>query len=155
MSLVDSYPSQIHNRESYDVQVNLKLFFFNLFSILSRKTMGIISQTYGELFHKSQPVSIGHPLHLQETTMRDINSHTSQPSPLCGSGLLLGERSESEVRLDNAELGEELLGLLVVDGGVDDDIITRDPVDGCGDPVLVTSLERVNNTEDLGGVAAG
>lgn len=38
---------------------------------------------------------------------------------------------------------------------MDNDIVTRDPVDGGGDLVLVTSLERVDNTEDLGGVAAG
>lgn len=73
---------------------------------------------------------------------------------LCGGGLLLGERSEAEVGLDDAELGEKLLGLLVVDGRVDNDIVTRDPVDGGGDLVLVTGLEGVDDTENLGGVAA-
>lgn len=73
---------------------------------------------------------------------------------LCGRGLLLWERGESEVWLDDAEVWEEGLGLLVLDAGVDDNIVSWDPVDGGGDPVLVTGLEGVDNTEDLGGVAA-
>jgi hypothetical protein len=76
-------------------------------------------------------------------------------SRLLGENLLLGERGESEVRLDNAELGEEGLGLLVLDGGVDDDVLTRDPVDGCGDAVLVAGLQGVDDAQDLSGVAAG
>jgi len=32
--------------------------------------------------------------------------------------------------------------------------LTRNPVDRGGDPVLVASLERVDNAQDLGGVAA-
>jgi hypothetical protein len=76
-------------------------------------------------------------------------------SRLLGENLLLGERGESEVRLDNAELGEEGLGLLVLDGGMDDDVLTRDPVDGCGDSVLVAGLQGVDDAQDLGGVAAG
>ncbi|KAI6755403.1 hypothetical protein HG531_004509 [Fusarium graminearum] len=47
------------------------------------------------------------------------------------------------------------LGLLVLDGGVDNDVLTRDPVDRGGDAVLVTGLEGVDDAEDLGGVAAG
>lgn len=38
---------------------------------------------------------------------------------------------------------------------MDNDIVTGNPVDGGGDLVLVTGLERVDDTEDLGGVAAG
>lgn len=75
--------------------------------------------------------------------------------PLLGNNLLLGQRSESEVRLDDTELGEEGLGLLVLDGGVDNDVLTGDPVDGGGDAVLVAGLEGVDDAEDLGGVAAG
>lgn len=41
-----------------------------------------------------------------------------------GRGLLLGEGSETEVGLDDVHLGEELLGLLALDGGVDDDVVT-------------------------------
>lgn len=67
----------------------------------------------------------------------------------------LGKRSEAEVRLNNAEVGEQLLGLLVGDGGRDDDVVTGDPVDGGGDAVLVAGLEGVDNAEDLVGVAAG
>jgi len=37
---------------------------------------------------------------------------------------------------------------------MDNDVVTRDPVDGGGDTVLVASLERVDNTENLSGVAA-
>lgn len=36
---------------------------------------------------------------------------------------------------------------------MDDDIVTRNPVDWSGDAVLVTSLERVDDAENLGGVA--
>lgn len=74
---------------------------------------------------------------------------------LVGSrGLLLSQRSESQVWLDDSELWEECLGLLVGDGWMDDDIISRDPVDRGGDAVLVAGLEGVNDAEDLGGVAA-
>jgi hypothetical protein len=63
---------------------------------------------------------------------------------------LEGARSKSEVRLDNLDtLGEDLLGFLSGDAGVDDNIITLLPVTGSGDAVLVTELERVNNAKDL------
>jgi hypothetical protein len=68
--------------------------------------------------------------------------------------LLLWQRSESEVWLDNAELGEQSLGLLVLDAGVDDNIIARNPVDWSGDTVLVAGLKGVDNTEDLGSITA-
>lgn len=35
------------------------------------------------------------------------------------------------------------------------DVIPGDPVDWSSNAVLVTSLKRVDNAEDLGGVAAG
>jgi hypothetical protein len=69
--------------------------------------------------------------------------------------LVLGQGGEAQVGLDDAEVGEELLGLLVGDGGSDNDIVTGDPVDGGGDAVLVAGLEGVDDAEDLGGVAAG
>lgn len=47
--------------------------------------------------------------------------------PLSRSSLGLGQRSEAEVRLDDAELREQGLGLLVLDTGVNNDIITGDP----------------------------
>lgn len=56
-----------------------------------------------------------------------------------GRGLLLWERGEAQVWLHDAELGEEGLGLVVGDGGVDDDVVSGDPVDGGGDAVLVTA----------------
>ena len=73
---------------------------------------------------------------------------------LCDGSLLLRERGEAQVGLDDAEVGEELLGLLVLDAGGDDDVVAGDPVDRGGDLVLVAGLERVEDTEDLGGVAA-
>ena len=38
---------------------------------------------------------------------------------------------------------------------MNDDVVAGDPVDGGGDAVLVAGLERVDDPEDLGGVAAG
>ena len=73
---------------------------------------------------------------------------------LCDGSLLLGEGSETQVGLNDAEVGEELLGLVVLDAGGDDDVVAGDPVDRGGDLVLVAGLERVEDTEDLGGVAA-
>lgn len=59
-------------------------------------------------------------------------------------------------------VGEEGLGLLITDTGVNDDISTFLPVDGSGDTVLVAELQRVDNSEDLiegsanlGGVGEG
>lgn len=88
---------------------------------------------------------------------------------LSGGSLVQRKRSEAEVWLNNAEVGEKLLSLVIGDSWVDDNIISRNPVDrGCNPipivsiilfwatnvciPVLVTSLERVDNTEDLGGI---
>lgn len=73
---------------------------------------------------------------------------------LCDGSLLLRERGEAQVGLDDAEVGEELFGLVVLDAGGDDDVVAGDPVDRGGDLVLVAGLERVEDTEDLGGVAA-
>lgn len=72
---------------------------------------------------------------------------------LSGGGLLLGERCESQVGLDDAEVREECLSLVVLDRGVDNDIVTRYPVDGGGDPVLVAGLQAVKDTKDLSSVA--
>lgn len=59
-----------------------------------------------------------------------------------------------DLRLDNANVTELLLGVLSGHGGRDDDIITGQPVDGGGDTVLVGGLEGVNNTEYLSSVTA-
>ena len=74
---------------------------------------------------------------------------------LCDGSLLLRERGEAQVGLDDAEVGEELLGLLVLDRRVDNDVVARDPVDWGGDLVLVAGLQRVNDAQDLGAVTAG
>jgi len=68
--------------------------------------------------------------------------------------LLLGQRGKSEVWLDDTELREQGLGLLILDARVDNNIVTRDPVDRGGNSVLVAGLKGVDDTEDLGGVAA-
>ena len=65
------------------------------------------------------------------------------------------KRSGSKVRLDGLELGEQSGGLLVGHAGVDNDVLAGGPVDGGGDSVLVTSLERVDDSQDLSGVSAG
>jgi hypothetical protein len=83
------------------------------------------------------------------TTPADHFSHLSR------SSLLLGKRCEPQVWLDDPELREQLLGLLVLDTGVYNDVITWDPVDRCGDAVLVAGLQAVEDAENLGGVAAG
>lgn len=67
----------------------------------------------------------------------------------------LREGSHAEVRLDGLEVGEQLAGLVVLDDGGDDDVLTGLPVNGGGDAVLVAGLEGLDDAEDLGGVAAG
>lgn len=56
------------------------------------------------------------------------------------------------LRLDNADVTELLLSVLSGDGRGDDNVVTREPVDGAGDTVLVSGLQSVDNTEDLSGV---
>ena len=58
------------------------------------------------------------------------------------------------LRLDNADVTELLLSVLSGDGRGDDNVVTREPVDGAGDTVLVSGLQSVDNTEDLSGVTA-
>lgn len=82
-----------------------------------------------------------------------MSSASCAPS-LCRARLLLGERREAQIRLDNLEVGEELLGQLVVDRRVHDDVVARHPVDGRRDAVLVARLERVDHAQHLGRVAA-
>ena len=98
-----------------------------------------------------------------------LTRQTSQPSLVYSHALLQtdsqtrrcrkclgrGVLGEAQVRLDGLVAGEELLSLLALDRGVNDDLVALLPVDGGGDAVLVTDLERVNDTEDLIKVAAG
>ena len=91
---------------------------------------------------------------LTSCPIRHTHTHTHTPTHLGDSSLVLGQGSEAQVGLDDAEVGEELLGLLVLDAGGDDDVVTRDPVDRGGDLVLVAGLERVEDAQDLGRVAA-
>lgn len=66
------------------------------------------------------------------------------------------ERKRGDARLDDADvvLAKLLLGSLGGDGGRNDNIVTREPVDGGGDALLVGGLESLDDTENLGGVAA-
>ena len=75
------------------------------------------------------------PLYITTATPKFINSF---PTPL--PNLLRRQRSKAKVRLDGTEVGEQGLGLLALDGGVDNNIITGDPVDRGGDLVLVAGL---------------
>jgi len=51
-------------------------------------------------------------------------------------------------------LREQSLGLFVLNTGVNDNIITGDPIDWGGNTVLVAGLEGIDNSENLGGVAS-
>jgi len=93
--------------------------------------------------------------------------------PLRCRRLLLGQRSEPEVWLDDAELREQCLGLVVLDAGVNwrapvsanwspaklpwpihtDNVVARNPVDRCCDPVLISRLQRVEHAQHLRRVA--
>ena len=59
----------------------------------------------------------------------------------------------SQVWLNYLEIREKLLGLLVLDAWVHNDIVTWYPVYRCGNSVLVSCLERIHNSQNLGGVA--
>lgn len=61
--------------------------------------------------------------------------------PLSSACLLLRQGSKSQVWLDNLHLGPDVLGILSLDGWVNNDIVTGNPVDGRGDFVLVAGLE--------------
>jgi hypothetical protein len=58
-------------------------------------------------------------------------------------------------RLDNANFTELLLSVLSRHWRRNDNVITRKPVDGGGDTVLVGGLQGINDTEDLSGVTTG
>jgi hypothetical protein len=68
--------------------------------------------------------------------------------------LLLRQWSDSEVGFDRLELRKKLLGLVVCHARVDNDIVTRHLVDGSSDSVLVASLQRVHDSQNLRRVSA-
>ena len=59
------------------------------------------------------------------------------------------------IRLDSTDLTKLLLRILSRDGRRNDNIITRQPVNRASDTVLISRLEGINHTENLGGVTAG
>jgi hypothetical protein len=81
------------------------------------------------------------------------------------------EGCKAKIRLHYSDVGEDLLSVLGLEAGVNNDIVTYfmvreckrrepvvriltgNPVNRGGDSVLVTSLERVDNAEHLSGVA--
>lgn len=117
--------------------------------------------------------SIAHnlaPLHFPHGPVCPIESHSRR-------GLVTRQRGEAEVGLHDGHLGEEVLGILGLDAGVHNHVVTyeqelaiklnvaclckavrpltREPVDRRGNLVLVAGLQRVDHAQDLGGVAAG
>ncbi len=74
---------------------------------------------------------------------------------LSSSCLLLGQRSDSQVWLDDLHLRPDFLGLVCLDGGMDNHVVTGNPVNGGSDLVLVAGLEGVHDSEHLGSVATG
>jgi len=68
---------------------------------------------------------------------------------LGSSSFLKGKGSETEVWLYDAEVREECLSLFVRYLWVDDNIIAWNPIDWGGDTVFVTSLERVDDSQNL------
>lgn len=62
---------------------------------------------------------------------------------------------ESEVRLELLEVAVLLLGVLVLDGRRDDDILSSLPVNRSNQASSVVELKRVKDSQNLGGVSAG
>jgi hypothetical protein len=71
----------------------------------------------------------------------------------CGRCLFFWEWGKSEVWLDDAEVGEQLLSLLILDRRVDDHIVARNPVDRGSDLVLVPRLKRIQCPKYLCSIA--
>lgn len=71
------------------------------------------------------------------------------------AGILFWQRCESQIWLNDSEVREERLCLLVLNTRSDDHIITRHPVDRCGNTVFITSLQGVDDAKDFGCVSAG
>lgn len=61
-------------------------------------------------------------------------------------GLVLWQWCEAEVWSDNADVGEDLLGILCLNAGVDNNIVTRNPVDWGRNLVLVTVTSLAANS---------
>ena len=78
---------------------------------------------------------------------------SSDAAPTRGRSSLVN-LSVAQVRLDDAVAREQLVGLGLLDAVGNDDVLARDPVNGRGHLVLVAELQRVDDAQHLGGVAA-
>jgi len=104
--------------------------------------------------------------------IRFSNTRNRPPPSLdVGRSLRFAQGCEAQVRLHDTDVGEDLLCILGLEAGVDNDVLTYcevreferrksivckltgNPVDRSGDSVLVTSLKRVDDAEDLSSVA--
>lgn len=85
--------------------------------------------------------------------MSDLRSITD--SRRLPAHLLLWLWRKPQVGLNDAHIGEQRLGLFVCDGRMHDNVVATGPVDRGRDAVLVAELERVDDAQDLGRVAAG
>ena len=100
------------------------------------------------------PLTIGSALSAaaRELAARATGSLTSRDV----RGLLVGLGRDPQVGLERLPALRELrLGVLVGDGGDDDDVLAVLPVHRRGDPVVGGELERVDDAQDLVEVAAG
>jgi hypothetical protein len=110
---------------------------------LSRRQLGSsIYIIHFGIFKKPLPVKLSHDI-IRRLAIGPKSSSEPQlvlsalNSRTC---LFLWKRGETQVWLYDAEVRENFLGLVVLDRGVDNHIITWYPVDGSSDAVLVASL---------------
>jgi hypothetical protein len=73
---------------------------------------------------------------------------------LSSSGLVLGQRSEPEIRLDNLQLWPDVLCILSLHARMNNDVLAGHPINRGRHLELVTSLQRVHHAQHLGGVAS-
>ena len=76
----------------------------------------------------------------------------SIPSNLGSHQSLLLQISKPQVRLNSPDLAKLLLSILSGNRRRNNDIITRQPVNGASNAVLISGLEGINDTENLSSV---
>ena len=90
-------------------------------------------------------------------TIRFCTKHVPLANDYSNSStcLLLWQRREPQIRLDDLEMGIFLLRLLCLDARMYDHIITGHPIDRGCDLVLVSRLQRIHHAQHFGCVATG